>query len=48
MRLKSLAVELAVRRNQIFTSLFKTHEKLKKLGFIYHNGKICIHENEGE
>lgn len=42
------AGELTRRRNQIFHSLLKTYEKLKKLGLIYHNGKVISLQEEEE
>jgi hypothetical protein len=42
------AGELTTRRNQIFSSLLKTYEKLKKLGLVYYNGKVSILENDEE
>ncbi len=43
-----LAAELTIRRNQIFSSLLNTYEKLKKLGFIYYNGQVVFLEEERE
>lgn len=45
-RLKSGAEELARRRNQIFSSLLLTYEKIMKLGLIYINKKMYFNGEE--